>query len=400
MKGAIRLTGSAVAWSAAAFAVSAPVAVHATPWQASDDDSLMLDLRSGQYKLGESMRGYQTPEGVCVDLADLIQALDLPVRLDRKSRRATGWIFAESERFILDRDSSTVQNMKRRGADRRKCHPRHTGRLVRDTRALSSWFGVTFQPNLGSLSVVLETDRKLPFLQAIERRSRAARLSTPRSGTFDLASLPKADTPYRDWRTPAVDVTLRSLFTEHRGQSRTELRYEALASGEVLGASFSARLVSDQSVTPESLRLRLFRNDPDGGMLGRSRRRRSLPAMSRPMPGPDRPGGGRRGLFVSNRPIDRPARFSTTTIRGTLPAGWDAELYRNGQLRAFMADRGDGRYEFPDVELLFGANEFEVVLYGPQGQIRRDKTNIRSARRICRKGRPGTGRESSSRIVT
>ena len=85
---------------------------------------------------------------------------------------------------------------------------------------------------------------------------------------------------------------------------------------------------------------------------------------------------GGRGAFVSNRPLGQVSRFSTTTLRGTLPAGWDAELYRNGQLLAFQDDRGDGRYEFLDVELFFGRNDLEVVLYGPQGQIRRDKTSV------------------------
>ncbi|NRD89988.1 hypothetical protein C8024_11760 [Sphingopyxis sp. BSNA05] len=55
-----------------------------------------------------------------------------------------------------------------------------------------------------------------------------------------------------------------------------------------------------------------------------------------------------------------------------MPSGWDAELYRNGQLLAFAENRVDGRYEFIDVPLLYGQNRFEVVLYGPQGQIRRD----------------------------
>ena len=96
----------------AAFGVAgAAVPAQAQAWSANEDDSLLLELRSGQYRLGEPLRGYQTPAGVCVDFADLIQALDLPVRLDKKSRRATGWLFAEDQRFTLDRDSDTVQNV-------------------------------------------------------------------------------------------------------------------------------------------------------------------------------------------------------------------------------------------------------------------------------------------------
>ena len=76
--------------------------------------------------------------------------------------------------------------------------------------------------------------------------------------------------------------------------------------------------------------------------------------------------------MLTNRPVERPDSFDKTNFRGDLPAGWDTELYRNGQLLAFTSPNGDGRYEFIDVPLQYGANRFEIVLYGPQGQIRRE----------------------------
>jgi hypothetical protein len=79
-----------------------------------------------------------------------------------------------------------------------------------------------------------------------------------------------------------------------------------------------------------------------------------------------------RGAFVTNRPVGRPDSFDRTNFRGELPAGWDAELYRNDQLIGYVQSRGDGRYEFLDVPLNYGQNRFEIILYGPQGQIRRD----------------------------
>ena len=87
-----------------------PVAsASAAGWQASEDDALLFDVRVGQWRVGDGVRGYQTDNGVCVDLADIIIAFDLPVRLDKKSRRATGWLFEESRTFTLDREASTVQ---------------------------------------------------------------------------------------------------------------------------------------------------------------------------------------------------------------------------------------------------------------------------------------------------
>ncbi len=352
-------------------AVSAPA--QAQGWSANEDDSLLLELRSGAYRIGEPLRGYQTQTGVCVDFADLIQALDLPVRLDKKSRRATGWLFAEDQRFVLDRDAGSVQNMNGNraiGAD--TIHDTPEGWCI-ELSALSTWLGVRLRPDLSSLAVVLESDRKLPFLEAIERKGRAARLRAPQFAEFDLANLPQAAAPYQSWRMPAIDVQVQGQWARGTG---SRAQFEALAAGEVLGLSYSARLAGSSGSGVDSLRVKLFRNDPAGGLLGPARAtqiaigdvdalRGALTAQA----------GFGRGAFISNRPLNRPGRFGVTALSGTLPAGWDAELYRNGELRAYQADRGDGRYRFDEIELLWGENDFEVVLYGPQGQVRRERSS-------------------------
>jgi len=186
---------------------------------------LLLELRSGAYKLGEPMRGYQTPAGVCIDFADLIQALDLPVRLDKKSRRATGWLFAEDQRIILDRDSGTVQTVNgSRSIAKDSIRDTAEGWCV-ELKALSGWMGVQFKPDLSNLAVVLESDRKLPFLEAIERKSRAARLRPAGPNDFNLASLPRAESPYRAWRTPAVDLQIQGSWTTGGDSARNMRRW-------------------------------------------------------------------------------------------------------------------------------------------------------------------------------
>lgn len=346
---------------------------RAGDWVANEDDALLLELRSGQYRLGDPLRGYQAPGGVCVDLADLVQALDLPLRLDKKARRASGWVFAEDQRLVIDRDAATVQTMKGgRAIEAAAIQDTPEGWCV-SLAALSQWLGVRLRPDVANLAVVIESDTKLPFLEAIERKSRAARLGTPDVRSFDLGSLPQARAPYRAWRSPSIDLQLQAQWSRQGG---LVTQYEALASGEALGMSFAARMAARDAVAPDSLRLKLYRNDPAGALLG------PLGATQLALGDVDTPPGALsgqsafgRGGYVSNRPLNLPSRFGTTTLRGTLPAGWDAELYRNGVLRAYQPDRGDGRYAFEDIELQFGENAFDVVLYGPQGQIRHDRSN-------------------------
>ncbi len=345
-------------------------------WTANDDDALLFDLRSGKYRLGDGVRGYQTDTGVCVDFGDVIMALDVPIRLDKKSRRATGWVFAERETLIVERDSNTVQKVN----DRKKLSPGNVydtpeGWCV-NVKTLSNWLDLPLVPDLSNALLTIESDKKLPFQLALERKERAAKIRPRRS--FDLSSLPQSSEPYKFWRTPSVDavVSAGGLRDKRSGQ-KLDVRYELFASGEVGKASFDARLSSDDKGVPESLRVRAYRTDPKAGLLGPLKATHvalgDVSTFSSSLVSQSTVG---RGAVITNRPVDRPDNFDRTSFRGELPAGWDAELYRNGQLLAFAENRLDGRYEFIDVPLLYGQNRFEVVLYGPQGQIRRDSKSV------------------------
>ena len=367
----------AVASFAAAFAVHGSVLdAQESGWEPTIDDSLLFEMRAGRYRLEGDIRGYNTDIGSCVDFADVIQALDLPIRLDTKSRRATGWLFSEARTITIDRDSNTVQIVNSRtelqsGA----IYDTPEGWCV-DVAALSEWFEIDVVADPYNQILKLEGDPSLPFLQAIERRSRAARLRPARQ-EFDLSALPQADMPYEDWRSPSVDMVVNFEFDRTPSGTNTILNYELFASGEVLGASVDARFASTSDGEPGSLRMRAFRVDPEGGLLGPLEATKvavgDVETESSALVGRSTFG---RGAVITNRPLQRPSSFSKTTLRGAMPAGWDAELYRNGQLIAFQGGTTDGRYEFIDIDLLFGNNDFEVVLYGPQGQIRRESSTI------------------------
>jgi len=370
LKALVRAAGIITISAASLFPASPAHAVSA--WSASDDDALLFDLRAGNYRLGDGVRGYQTDAGICVDLADIIIAMDLPLRLDKKSRRATGWLFSESQTLTIDRDSETVQKVNgRQKLLPGQIHDVPEGWCV-DLTSLSDWFAVDFVPDLSNALLTVESDSKVPFQRALERKEQAAKIRPRKS--FDLAALPQSTESYKFWRTPSVDAVVSAGgLRDRRSGQKFDLQYELYASGELGKASFDARLSSDDEGVPESLRVRAYRTDPKGELLGPLQATHfalgdvstfSTPLVSQSVAG--------RGALVTNRPVERPDSFDRTSFRGELPSGWDAELYRNGQLLAFAENRSDGRYEFIDVPLLYGQNRFEVVLYGPQGQIRRD----------------------------
>ncbi|MBA4747093.1 MAG: carboxypeptidase regulatory-like domain-containing protein [Sphingopyxis sp.] len=369
---AMALIGFRPVGVAAADPVSPPVPPGNDSWQANDDDQWLFDLRSGQYRLGDGVRGYQTPEGICVDLADMVIGLDLAVRIDKKLRRATGWLFDERRTLTLDRDAGSV----RVGSRSFTLAPG----TIRDTpegwciqvSSLAQWLELPLAVDQSNAILRLDTKEKLPFQLAAERRARAAGIRPAQS--FDLAKLPSAPRPYKLWQTPSIDVAASLAFVnDKRGGRDLSARYEIFAAGELLRHSFDARLASDENGLPQSLRLRAYRSDPTGQLLGPLHATHyALGDVSLLATGLVSQSSVGRGAVVTNRPIERPESFDRTDFRGDLPAGWDAELYRNGQLLAFATPNAAGRYEFLDVALQYGSNRFEIVLYGPQGQVRRE----------------------------
>lgn len=357
----------------ASLAIPGAARAQSDGWTPNDDDSLLFELKAGNFRLGDGVRGYQTPTGVCVDLGDMIMALDVPIRLDKKSRRATGWVFAETETLTIDREAGTVQTMNKKASLPQSAIVDAPEGWCVDSKMLSAWMGVTFRPDMSNATLFLETDRKLPFMAALERRARAQ--SVKPSESFDLSTLPQSRTPYEMWRTPSFDGVASMAVRNEAGKPVSVVtRFELFAAGEIAGASFDARLASDANGVPESLRVRAYRADPQGGLLGPLAATQiavgDVFSMTTPLVAQNTAG---RGAFITNRPLDMPASFDRTSFRGDLPDGWDAELYRNGALIAFSQSRDDGRYEFVDVQLFYGRNDFEVVLYGPQGQVRRER---------------------------
>ncbi len=370
------LAGVVAATSAVPVCAAPSEAPIKAAWAASSDDALLFDVRLAQYRLGDGVRGYATPSGTCIDFADLILTLDLPVRLDKKSRRATGWVFTEDHTLTIDREAGTVQIMN----ERKKLAPT----AIQDTPegwcvlvpTAAEWLGIKIKDDRSNAVLVLTSDTKLPVQSALERKAKAASIHPQTS--FDLKTLPQARVSYAGVKPPAIDVVAGvSAVHDALAGNSASLTYEIYAAGEIGKISYDARLASDGRAKPSSLRVKAYRTDPNAGLLGPLHATHieigDVTGVSTPLVAQTSVG---RGALVTNRPIERPDSFGRTSFQGELPRGWDAELYRNGQLLAFAETRSDGRYEFLDVAMLYGQNRFEVVLYGPQGQVRRRQQTV------------------------
>jgi hypothetical protein len=366
----LRMAAMLLALCAASFGASAPSPAKAPAWQADPDEQFILDVNIHQLRLGDTVRAYTPPEGTCVVLGDFLTALDVPMRIDLGAKRASGWAFKERNKITIDYGALRVSY----GAGKTEAI---TPRAIRETpegwcvqtSALMRWFGIGVKPVTSGSVLVLSSDEKLPVELAIERQKRAANLHR---ASFDLKSLPQVRVPYRMWRSPALDFVVSGGLTYRANDGMKVDRQSSIyAAGEIAHLSYDAQITTTDNGKPSLLRLRAFRSDPDGHLLGPLQATHvgfgDVEGFDSSLTGSASAG---RGGVLTNRPLTTRSAFDRTRIEGDLPAGWEAEIYRNGELLGFTKSDGSQRYVFDDVQLLYGDNNIRVVLYGPQGQLR------------------------------
>src|SRR4051812_30522486 len=370
----LRKAALLLALCAGGIGASAP-APQAAGWKADPDDQFLLDVNIRQLKLGDGVRAFNTPEGTCVVLGDFLTTLDVPMRIDLAGKRASGWAFKESNRISIDYAATTASY----GGKSEAIAPgtiRETpdGWCVQAT-ALSRWFGIGVKPVTAGAVLVLMSEAKLPVELAVERQRRAQQIHP---ATFDLRSLPQVRIPYRMWRTPALDFVVSAGVTYRASDGvRVDRQSSVYAAGEIAALSYDAQLTTTQKGIPSNLRLRAYRSDPDGGLLGPLKATHfgfgDVEGFDSKLTGSAANG---RGAVITNRPLVAQTAFDRTRFEGDLPSGWEAEIYRNGELLAFAKADSSQRYVFDAVQLLYGDNRITIVSYGPQGQVKTREETI------------------------
>ena len=356
-------------------AVSAPApAPSPAAWKADPDEQFILDVNIRQLRLADTVRAYNPPEGPCVVLGDFLTALDVPMRIDLTANKASGWAFREANRISIDYGAGQVSYGKKSEAIAPGMIRQTPEGWCVQTSALSRWFGIGVKPLTSGSVLLLESEAKLPFELALERQKRAASFHR---ASFDLKSLPQVRIPYRMWRAPALDFVVSggATYRAHDGV-RVDRQTSVYAAGEVAHLSYDAQVTTTAKGKPNLLRVRAFRSDPDGNLLGPLKATHvgfgDVEGFDSRLTGVVAAG---RGAVMTNRPLTARTAFDRTRIEGDLPTGWEAELYRNGELLGFAKSDSSQRYVFDDVQLIYGENQIRVVQYGPQGQVReRDET--------------------------
>lgn len=369
--------GQAEAAPAAAFA-GPGIGMAASPGYGTTppftiDDELILQIQTRQGELSDTITAYGTRAGVYLPLGEIARLLDLAVVVSDEGQYAAGWVIDEKDTVAVNLRAGTL----RHGEREIRLDPRDAaamdGELYLRAERFADLMPVALKVDLRAQAVTMTTLQALPFEQRAARDAARARLDA-RGGASGAPRYPREDTPWQALGFPLADVELRTVSDSTRG---TRAEGDLRLAGDVafMTAQVFASADSRQGLT--ATRIELGRRDPDGRLLGPLRATEfqvgdvytaSLPLGLRGIAG--------RGATISNTQLESASMFDRIDLRGELPDGYEAELYRNNTLIASTRTAVNGQYQFLQVPVEFGLNVFRLVLYGPQGQRREDVRRI------------------------
>lgn len=339
----------------------------------ADGEELIFAIIVDNLKLGEIF-GFKEGKGARLGFIEYVTALDLAIKLDNTLDdpivNYSGWFINEDNSFSLSIDKASPENSHVLIKGERIPIPAASYQvdfddIYIDTAEMSRWFGIGVEYNYVDLSIRLSPQNQLPVQARLARRNR---------DTGNVSNRRQAKNILRDNGYQLVSPITEDMVISV-SQSETDTRY----SYSLLGAQDFAFMKTEYFYTGNDKnllndgRLSFSKESVEGDLLGIGATQFAIGDVAPKGITGGTSGRLSQGFSVSNRKIGSVQSIDSTSVAGAMKVGWDVELYRNGILLERENNVEDGRYEFEDIPLFFGENRFELVFYGPQGQIRKEQ---------------------------
>lgn len=376
-------TFSALLVLLSAICVAAPVSA-AAPLKVvrSDDDLLLISLQLDSVSLSDELEAYMDMKGVFLPLGEVSRLLGLGITVNPDDGTASGFLINESREFVLDIPNQSIRvGGKRLQYDSARLEV-HRNDIYVESKLLGDWLNVRLDVDQSAACVQAIPREPLPIQLRMDRERRAQQLSSNapvlNSGYLRLRS------PYRIWSEPFVD---QSLSIHGGSGGAVDLQYSTVATASILGFDGAFYLNGGNGSTPTASSAVLKRFDPDGALLGPLHAREvhlgDIYSPTLPLISPSKSG---RGVMISQYPGSEQRQFDTRSFMGRIQPGWDVELFRGNALIGYQTAGESGQYEFLDVALLFGLNDFRLLFHGPNGEQREENQRLFIGESMIRPG--------------
>ena len=317
----------------------------------------------GDVQLSDGIIAYVEGRDLFVPFEELMFLLEFPIQVSEGNQRASGWFIREDRRFDLDVATGIVlsdgQTYRLDQALLRVIE----AELYVSVSQMSVWFPLDLRMDLRALELVIEPREQIAIEKLIDRQHREFG-----STTVSYARFPERETPYRLVSIPALGVNL-SAGASNGEEAELFSSYSLRSDGDLFWSSASLLVFGNDTAISDA-RLRLGRENPRGGLLGKFDATQvqagdvsgaSIPLVSKSTAG--------RGFRIARRPTGFAGTLDSVTIEGPIEPDFEVELYRNDILLAAQYPTGT-QFRFEDVLLLGGQNFIRLEFYGTQGQRR------------------------------
>ena len=339
------------------------------PLRLAEDNPILLELRVDQTVLTDSLTGLLIGQLVYLPLAETARLLTVAIRVGKEGHDATGFVRREDQRFHLDASLATVTIGDITSRVDPKAYRVLPDDIYVESTLLGAWLRVDLPVNQSILSIQARPLEPLPLQQRLLREKML--YGNPMADQ-PVVDYPFRDSPYAMLGLPVADQTLTFGTTHGQGVSTVHASSSTFLKGDLAGLQSAVFLSRSNDQMDSVSRMTLGRADPNGALLGPLRATAfsvgsvSVPGLANRIATSDTG----NGFSLTNTPLNRPSKFSSNTLQGDLPPGWDVELFYNDALVSYQQSRADGKYVFLDLPVFYGRNEFRLVFHGPQGQLR------------------------------
>jgi hypothetical protein len=312
----------------------------------------------------------KTETGYAIDLVMLLEVLNIYFDYQQQSSIVKGWIYDEQNNFSIQLPKKTDDITEVFISNRRYELTSTQYVLVDDISyidllLLEQWLGFKFNVRENDLKLFLTTQKPLP-LQLQQQRQRNKLQNT----VSQSAVLPLKESGYKTFMTPMLDLNLSSGVSVSGSNNYIPFNYSAVGALDVpyFSSLFYFSGAKEQLLNNPRLTLSKYSNKSDLlGPLGLTTIDLGDVTSVNSLPGGSSAQG--LGFRLSSLSATQTGNDSKVNFSGVIQNGWDVELYRNNILIDRKLNAQDGRYDFNDVQLFYGQNNFDLVFYGPQGQI-------------------------------
>lgn len=340
----------------------------------NENSLLIVEVHLDDSIISEGISIYKKDGKTWFPLSELFRSLSFAIELSADRKSASGWYISEDRKFEVNFEKNLVDNGVSRFSISKSNWIFFENEIYVSEEEFSKWFPLNFSLDQPGLILSVLPKEKLPLQLQIERNKLAKQFASAESGDLD-PGFPENRAPYKLFDLPVWDQRFGAGVSKTKDSSSSNFDYTSTFAGDLLWTQSSLVLGGENTKKPKLIEYKMGRTDPAGALLGPLKAREvfggkiPLPSHPRISQAPI----GDLALTISNRKKNQPSRFDSYRIQGTLLAGWDVMLYHNGVAVRYDQSSEDKQYDFQDLPLYFGYNDFLLVFNGPFGEKREER---------------------------